>query len=327
MRFFDRLLERLQALPGVDSAAITNTPPLTGGPSGDFTVEGVTWPQDGAPHTEKRRVSADYFRALEIPLIEGRFFDAGDRAGAPGVAIVDEEFARLYFPDRSPIGQRIDFQWNTEGMQEIFGVVGNVRHRRLDEAYRSATYVPFAQNTQSPMRVVVRSAVDPETLIESVRREVQAIDPEQALSSVRTLEAVVARSVGQRRLATRMLSAFATVAMLLAALGIYGVMSYSTAQRSHEVGIRMALGARRWGLIGLVMSWGMKLAAAGVVLGLAAAFGLTRYLSASLFGVAPTDPVTFVVVVVVLLAAAASACYLPARHAARLDPVVALREE
>ena len=325
--FFDRLLERLQALPGVDSAAITNTPPLTDGPSGGFAVEGLTWPEDQAPHAEKRRVSADYFRTLDIPLIEGRFFDAGDRAGAPAVAIVDEEFARQHFPNRSPIGQRIDFQWNTEGLQEIVGVVGNVRHRRLDEAYRPATYVPFAQNTQSSMRVVVRSTVDPETLIAAVRREVQAIDPEQALSAVRSLEAVVANSVGQRRLATQLLSGFATVAMLLAALGIYGVMSYSTAQRKHEMGVRMALGARRWGLVGLVMSWGMKLATLGVVLGLGAAFGLTRYLSASLFGVAPTDPVTFIVVVSVLLTAAASACYLPARRAARVDPVVALRGE
>ena len=325
--FFDRLLERLGGLPGVDRVAITNTPPLTDGPSGGFAVEGVTWPEGEAPHSEKRRVSADYFRALDIPLIEGRFFDAGDRVEAPAVAIVDEEFARRHFPDRSPIGQRIDFKWNSEGWQEIVGVVGNVRHRRLDETYRSATYVPFAQNTQSSMRVVVRSTVDPETLIAAVRREVLAVDPEQAISSVRTLEATVASAVGQRRLATQLLSGFATLAMLLAALGIYGVMSYSTAQRSHEMGVRMALGARRWGLIGLVMGWGMKLAAVGVVLGLGAAFVLTRYLAASLFGVAPTDPVTFSVVVLVLLTAAASACYLPARRAARVDPVVALRGE
>ncbi len=324
--FFDQLLGRLETLPGVESTAITNTPPLTDGPSGGFAVEGLTWPEDGAPHAEKRRVSADYFRALDIPLIAGRFFDADDRAEAQAVAIVDEGFARLYFPNRSPIGQRIDFQWNSEGLQEIVGVVGNVRHRQLGEAYRAATYVPFAQNTQSSMRVVVRSKTDPETLIEVVRREVQAIDPEQALSAVRTLEAVVAGSVGQRRLATQLLSGFATLAMVLAAIGIYGVMSYSTAQRSHEMGIRMALGARRWGVVGLVMSWGMKLAAIGVVLGMGASLGLTRYLAASLFGVAPTDPVTFIGVVIVLLVAAAAACYLPARRAAHVDPIVALRD-
>jgi putative ABC transport system permease protein len=322
--FYDRVLERVQALAGVEAAGLVNNLPVTGGPNGSFAVEGLELADDDTPPVEKRRVSPDYFRALGIPLLRGRFFAAGDRADSPQVAIVNAEFARRYLADQDPVGRRLDFEWDNEGLAEIVGVVGDVRHQGLEQDYRPAMYVPFAQNPQSSMIFAVRSAQDPETLTEAIRREVLAVDPDQAMARVATLDEVIAGSLTQRRLVTRMLGAFAAAALLLAVLGIYGVISFSAAQRTHEMGIRLALGARAWGVLGLVMGWGMKLTLAGAVLGLAAAYGLSRYLSSLLFGVTATDPLTFAAVVAILLAAALAACYLPARRASRVDPVVAL---
>ncbi len=325
--FFDRTLERVAALPGVEEAAIVNSLPVTGGPNGSFGVEGLDWPEDDTPLAEKRRVSPDYFRVMRIPLLRGRFFTEQDIESSPQVAIVNQEFVRRYFAEDSPLGRWVDFQWGPGGQREIIGVVGDVRHQGLDGPLQAAIYVPLRQNAQSSMMLIVRSSIDPLSLVGAVREQVLAIDPDQPISRVRTMDEVISGVLAQRRLAMSLLTAFAGVALLLAVIGIYGVMSYSAAQRTQEMGIRMALGAGRLSILRLVVSQGMKLALAGVVLGLIAAFALTRYLSTSLFGVSALDPLTFTGVAPILLVVALVACYVPARRVSRVNPLIALRYE
>ncbi|MCP4657851.1 MAG: ABC transporter permease, partial [bacterium] len=318
--FFDQTLERVAALPGVSEAAIVASLPVTGGSNGSFEVEGSTWPDEDSPLAEKRRVSPDYFRVMRIPLLQGRFFNDRDTAGSPEVALVNQEFVRRYFGEDNPLGKWVDFQWGNEGRQEIIGVVGDVRHRGLAEALQPAIYVPFSQNSQPSMMMVVRSGSDPLGLVGAVREQVLAVDKDQPISQVQTMNEVISGVLAQRRLAMSLLSAFAAVALLLAMLGIYGVMSYSANQRTREMGVRMALGAGRGKILALVVSHGMTLAVAGVAVGLAGAFALTRYLSAALFSVSAIDPLTFMGVAPILLAVALVACYLPGRRASRVDP-------
>jgi len=325
--FFDQTLERVAALPGVEEAAVVNSLPVIGGPNGSFAVEGLDWPEDDTPLAEKRRVSPDYFRVMRIPLLQGRFFTEQDIASSPQVAIVNQEFVRRYFAEESPLGRWVDFQWGPGDHREIIGVVGDVRHQGLEEPLKAAIYVPLRQNAQSSMMLIVRSTIDPLSLVAAVHEQVLEVDQDQPISGVRTMDEVISGVLAQRRLVMSLLSAFAVVALLLAVMGIYGVMSYSAAQRTQEMGIRMALGADRSTILRLVVSQGMKLALAGVVLGLIAAFALTRYLAASLFGVSATDPLTYAGVAPILLVVALVACYLPARRVSGVHPIIALRYE
>ncbi len=328
VRFFDQAVERLRTIPGVEGVALVNSLPVLGGSSGDFEIEGHTWPEGDSPYTEKRRVSADYFRIMGIPLERGRFFTEQDTADSPHVILVNREFVRRFMPEADPIGRRIGFGWNAEDqLQEIVGVVGDERHRGLAQDIQPAMYVPYRQNAQSFMQVVLSSGLEAQSLRAAVRRQLAAIDPSLPVTEVRAMNDLIARTLAQPRLATGLLSGFAAAALLLAMLGIYGVMSYSATQRTQEMGIRMALGAGRWRVTTLILNQGLKLAGIGMALGVVGSIALTRFLSELLFGVTATDPLTYALVVPLLFTVVATACFLPARRASRVDPIVALHHD
>jgi predicted permease len=274
-------------------------------------------------------VTPNYFRTMGIPLREGRDFTEADAAGATRVTIVDERLAREYWPGASAVGKRIRFgpPENNEPWHMIVGVAGAVRHERLDKETRQSIYVPYLQIPVRSMALAVRTTGNPESFAGAVRQEVRALDKDQPVTNVMTMDAVISRSVWQQRFYTILFGVFATLALVLAAVGIYGVMSYAVAQRTHEIGIRMALGARAADVLRLVIKNSMLLISIGVVIGLVGALALTRLLATMLFGVTPTDALTFVAVSAVLIIVALVACYVPARRATKVDPLVALRYE
>ena len=329
---WDRLVPTLAALPGVQGAGATTVLPFGGGWStGSFTVEGHQ-PAEGQPGPwgDIRIVTPDFLRTLGAPLVRGRHFEARDAIGAPPVAVVDEEMVRRYWPDGDPIGKRITFddasdstaQWIT-----VVGVVGHTKHEGLDADARVQLYLPSAQAAQGGMWVAVRTPGDPLALVPAVRRAVRSVDADLPIARVEAMETLVERSVGQRRLAMILLGTFAGIALVLAAVGIYGVMSFAVEQRTHELGVRMALGAGRRRVLALVVGQGMALAAVGVVVGLAGALALTRLIGSQLYAVRATDPATLAVVAVLLAATSLVATLVPALRATRVDPVIALREE
>lgn len=322
--FFRQILARIEALPGVDSAAVSAALPLTGGvPNSFFKVAGRAGMAEPGYLADHDFGTPHFFRALGIPLRRGREFTAADESGR--VAIVSEEFARRYFPGEDPLGQRL-----TQGQEawEIVGVVGDVRARGLAQDVQPIVYRPqSAAEASSNPHLVVRATVPPHLLAASVRQAILEVDPDQPVAAVRTLDDVIAGSVADRRLTLGLLGGFAGTALVLAAIGLYGVIAYSVAQRTRELGIRVALGATRRDVLALVLGEGMRLVLIGLLLGLVAASGLSHFLAKMLFQVAPTDPQTFATVSLVLLATAFLAAWLPARRAARVDPMVALRAE
>ena len=332
--FLQQLLPQLQSLPGVAAAGVTSTIPFGGGWStASFTIEGLNVPpgQNG-PWGDYRVASTGYFQAMRIPLVKGRLFEATDVASAPPVVVIDEQFVKKYFQNTDPIGKRITFGASRTSTDStwitIVGVVGHAAHEGLDAQPRLQYYFPVSQQGLSGMTVTMRAAAgNPTSLLPAARQAVRAIDANLPLSSPNTMEALVDASVGQRKLSMVLLAVFSAIAMVLASIGIYGVMSYSVAQRTRELGIRMALGAARSRVLALVVGQGMTLAAVGVVIGLVAAFTLTRFLSSQLFGVGATDPGTFGLVSVILAGIALLATLVPALRATRVDPVVALRDE
>ncbi|MBA2731391.1 MAG: ABC transporter permease, partial [Acidobacteria bacterium] len=336
LNFFTEAHDRIAALPGVEAAAYSNGLPLTGASDTGFAIEGRPKPEPGqGPQTMLYVTSPSYLKAMDIRLIKGRFFTAQDTQSSPRVAVIDEAFARQQFPDQDPIGQRLAGNEDNPSA-EIIGVVAHVKHFGLDseERIKSQLYLPFNQapdkllpRLASRMNLLLRTTDDPLTLSAAVRREVQALDPNQPVYNVTTMEQTLDQSLATQRLSTMLLMMFAGVALVLAAVGIYGVMSYVVTQRRHEIGIRMALGAQRADVLRLILRQGMWLTACGVALGLVAAFALSRLMASLLFGVSPTDPLTFAGVAVALAVVTLAACLIPARRALKVDPMIALRYE
>ena len=332
--FFEQLLERLKALPEVKAAGAVNLLPF-GGSGGDRTFMIQDQPAaEGEPHPDEqiRFVSAGYFGAMSIPLLKGRDFDARDLPGTPQVAIVNQALARKYWPNGQALGKRISFSTRNPKWYEIVGIVGNVKHRGLDIEDKPEFYIPFLQPLFAdanvpPMYVAIRSSIEPSSLAAVVRKEVATIDPDQPVSNMLTMDQRIADSVAPRRFNMFLLGLFAALALLLAAIGIYGLMAFSVAQRTHEIGVRMALGARAEDVLRLVVTHGFKLALIGIAVGLGAAFALTRLMQNLLFDVSPTDTATFVIDSMLLAAVGLLACVIPARRATKVDPLVALRYE
>ena len=327
--FFETFLDKVEAQSGVKSAAASMMIPLNGDMhmTGDFMIEGQT-PVPGQVHpiSDFRVVSEGYFETLRIPILEGRAFTRADRPGAPDVAIVNRSAARHFWGTQDPVGKRFSADGGKSWIQ-IAGVVGNVKQYGLDKESVDEIYVPLAQSPLLDGILVIKTAAEPMSIARSIIELLYAIDPNQPAARVRSLEQVRAESVAAPRLTTNLLGLFALLALAIAATGIGGVMALAVGQRRHEIGVRMAIGARPAEILRMILGQGMALALIGVALGLFGALWLTRLLQQLLFEVAPTDPLTYVGVAVVLGLAALVACYVPARRAARVDPIIALRTE
>jgi putative ABC transport system permease protein len=330
--FFQQLIERVATLPGVQSAGAGHVVPLSGN---DFVlafeIDGRPPLQPGVTQsTNYYSVSTDYFKAMGIPLRRGRVFTERDIKDSPRVAVINETMAKKIFPDEDPIGKRITFdnrQKENPEWFEIVGIVGDVKQYGLDQVTTMQTYEPYIQQTFPYMTLVVRTTGDPTNLSAAIRSEVLKLDKEQPTTNFKTLDEFFSISIAQQRFSVVLLGVFAVVALVLSAVGIYGVLSYAVTQRTHEIGIRVALGAGRRDVLRLVVGQGMQLTVIGVAGGLGAAFALTRLMASLLFGVTATDAVTFASVASLLLAVGLLACYIPARRATKVDPLVALRYE
>lgn len=329
--YWDEVMARVRSLPGVISVAAVTPLPLSGDDfSSSFRIEGKSVPEKDEPSAELRWATSDYFRAMGIPLRQGRPFTEADRLGAARVLLISETGARMFFPGGDAIGQKIQFgarggYENNEG--EIVGIVGDVRHFGVDAPVPPTFYVPLAQAGLDGATVAIRAQGSLAALAQPARKLVQGIDRDALVGEPVAMEALVSSSLGQRRFYMMLLGAFAALALVLAAIGLYGVISYSVAQRTQEIGVRVALGATRQQVLSMVMRRGLRFAAIGLAIGQALALMLNRALKGLLVGVSTTDPPTLVVTAAVLLIVAALACYVPARRATRVDPIVALRYE
>ena len=334
--FYKQLIERVQALPGAQAAGVSRYLPLGGSDASlNFQIESqpVVASAD-QPRAKYRAASPGYFSAMGIPLIRGRYFDQSDGERTPGVAIINEAMARRYWPNENPLGKRIqsgiaDGKWST-----IVGVVGNVKHMGLDAATNEEMYYHYLQApvalmsfVEGTMTVVVRTASDPAAMTAAIRNVVRALDPDQPVFNVKTMQELVQGSVAQQRFRALLWGVFAALALTLAAIGLYGVISYSVTQRVNELGVRTALGAQSGDILKLVVGQAARLAAIGIGIGVALALGLTRMLNQLLFGVGAMDPITFASTCIVIFGVALAASYIPALRATRVDPVIALRNE
>ncbi len=329
--FFRELIPQLEAIPGVQSAAAVFPLPMSGDEiRTSFQIEGRPVAKSDESHTSIRVVTPNYFGTMRIPLLRGREFTERDDASATKVLIVNQAFAQQFFPGENPIGKHILAGIANAGeppMREIIGVVGNVKFEDLTTEFSPESYIPYGQLQFGSLTIVVRSSKDPEGLAKPIASVVQSLDKDLPTYSPKTVERYLDGTIAVPRFNTFLLAIFAALAMVLTAVGLYGVISYTVAQRTHEIGIRMALGAQPGDMMRLVVSQGMRLALFGVAVGLVAALGLTRFLSSLLFGVSSTDPLSFAAVVAMLFAVVLLACYIPARRAMRVDPMVALRYE
>jgi len=326
--FYEVLLKRLGALPGVGSVAIADGLPLRGfGSSGAVRVDDDPWVTDGGRDAALSAVSADYFKTLGVAVIAGRDFTAADRLDAPRAAIVNVSFAREFLRGADPVGHQIQLGGATEARWTIVGEVKDIQQIGWDVPAGPQVFVPAPQAGYTPASIAIRTKVDPTGLVETIRRTIQQVDPEQPAARVFTLESELARSAAPRRDNAILLGAFAGVALVLAAVGLAGVIAYLVAHRTHEIGVRVALGAGRGDVLRLVVGEGARLVVLGTVIGVIAAGALTRVLRSLLFGVTATDAVTFLVVPLLLAAVALGAAVVPARRATKVDPMVALRYE
>ncbi|HKQ75173.1 MAG TPA: ABC transporter permease [Blastocatellia bacterium] len=341
--FHDQLLERLTALPGISAAGLGSSLPLSGtNADTSFFIDGQPKlePRD-RPHTHPRTITQDYFRAMGMRMAEGRAFTEHDHAQGPRVAIINETMARRFWPAQTSLGKRVALDLETwkffpdrppefdlaMGMREIVGVVRDVRHEGLETEPQPEMYLPDRQRPEREMNLVIRAAVDPGSLAAAVRGAVSSIDPDQPVANIKPMSKLLTDSVAKPRFNYLLLSVFAAVALILTITGVYGVMSYAVAARTREMGIRLALGARGADVLKLVIRQGMRPVFVGIALGLVGAFALTRVMTTLLFGVSATDPAIFAGVVALLAMVALLACYLPARRATKVDPVVALKHE
>jgi putative ABC transport system permease protein len=333
-RFADALQERMRRLPGAEAIGLVSFAPMVA-PSGvmaiAMSIEGRLAPRPGEGFAAEIRIaSPDYFRTVGIPLVQGRSFATADREGSARVAIVNQEFVRTFFPDGRALGQRIKLEWSRDGVMqggEIVGVVGDVKEFGPAEPARPFLFMPYEQVPYDRISVVVRSRAPASTVIAAAKAQVRAMDPDLPTYNARTFEQAIARMTARPRFYAVLLALFAGVALVLAGIGLYGVISYVVGQRTHEIGLRIALGAQRSRVQRMVVGRGLGLAGAGVALGLIAAAALTRVMASLLFGVAPIDPITFGSVAVLILGVAAVAAFAPARRAARVDPLVAMRAD
>jgi putative ABC transport system permease protein len=327
--FWQRLVAKARELPGVTAVGLTSNVPFNGMvSSGSYSIVGYTPPPGQAnPHGRQEVVGADYFTAMHIPLLQGRVFTDGDTATSPPVVVIDEYLVKRYFADRNPLGQQLQRGGPNSPKFTIVGVVGTINAIDLGEPVaKERIYRPASQVARQSMALVLKTGLDPQTLVSQVRSAVQSIDPEQPIADVRTMDQWVARSLETRRTPMVLLALFGTVALVLSAVGIYGVLAFGVAQRVREFGIRQALGADRGNILSLVLKQGLLTASIGIGIGLVSSALLTRYLKTLLFGVGSHDPTIFVGVPVLLLAVAAVACYVPARRATIVDPIAALRD-
>lgn len=327
--FYQQVIERLQSVPGVESAAAISRLPLTPGNSGrGLTIEGFQNDAAGnGPNADYRVISPDYFKVMGIPLIKGRVFTDRDNTRASDAVVINRTMGERYFPGEDPLGKRMSIGSKDDPMMQIIGVVDDVRHFGLDSQPRPEFYVPYEKDPWPFMTMIVRGGSDPKVLAGPMRSEVWAVDGDLPIPDIRTIDQLLSDSVARRRFNMLLLAIFGGVALVLAAVGIYGVMSYSVTQRSREIGIRMALGAKQSDVLKLVVGQGMTLALIGVGIGLAAAFALTRVMASLLFSVGATDPLTFAAISVLLTGVALGACFVPARRATKVDPMIALRYE
>jgi putative ABC transport system permease protein len=324
--FYDRTLSAVKAVPGVDYAGLSSSTPLV-----PFNQVASGLHAEGEPESDETvcitSANADYFTALRIPLLAGRLFDDRDRQGRPRTAIINQTLARVLFKNRDPIGRRINYGDGEDPWVTVVGVVGDIRHRALDRKVWAELFLPYAQAPNNWMSFVIRSSGDPSRLSPAIRKAVQSIDRDQPLFDMGSLDQRVSESLAERRSRAFLLGALAFVALLIAVIGVYSVVSYSAAERTHEIGIRLALGAQPRDVWRLIMLEGLRTASIGGVAGLAGALALTRLLKSFLFGVSTTDALTFTSLCMLLIGAASLASYLPARRAMKVDPIVALRHE
>ena len=328
--FYDRLLTDVRTLPGVDSAAAAIRLPLLGSNAfTSFTIQRQPVPQENAPTVDYGAVTQDYFKSMGIPLLEGRDFNEREMKDAPDVVIIDKLLAQRFFPEGQALGERIQIFPDPNRWREIIGVVGDVKFAGLGADANPTLYVPMVQNPYPPalrnVFLVARTNGDPNSLVPGIRNRLRSLDKDIPISQVQTMDEIVSASLAQRRLIMSLLLIFAVLAAVLAAVGIYGVVAYIVAQRTQEIGIRMAMGARAFDVMKMVLRDGARLATVGVVIGAGAAFALTRVMASLLFGVSAADPVTFAGNSLLLTLVSLFACYLPARRASKVDPIVALQ--
>ena len=327
-QFLERFFQQVDALPGVEASGAISFLPLSGlGAATSMQIVGKPIPPQGQePVTDVRVITHGYLKTMGVPLLKGRLFNEQDASDAKGRVVINETMALKHWPGEDPIGKRVRIAWDSLE-DEVIGVVGDVRHAGLDGEIRPMTYWPYARNPYGTMTVTVRTAADPNRVVTSIASLVRQLDPELVVANVKTMDEVVSDSVAQRRLTMLLLTVFAGTALLLAAVGIYGVIAYSVTERTQEIGIRMALGAQRGAVLRMVIKQALLLAVTGIAVGGGGALLLTRLMEGLLFEVKPADPLTFGVVSAILTAVALLASYIPGRRATQVDPVVALRAE
>ncbi len=326
--YYQQAIEKIGATPGVESVGAALGLPLTGSPGSRYLgIEGRPPQPPGQGYNANLNVATPgYFKTLQIPLIRGREFTDSDTAGAPEVVIINEEMARQFWPDEDALGKRIALG-GTTNWRTIVGIVGDVKQNGLEVKPRQEMFLPYYQEGYRDATFVIRTTTDPEQMSATLRGAIQELDRDQPLFLVRTMDEVLSESLSLRRFNMTLFIIFAATALVLAVVGLYGVMSYMVAQRTHEIGVRMALGASSRDVLAMIVGNAMKLTVVGIVIGLVVAFALTRLMATLLYEVKPTDPLTFAVISILLALVAAAASYLPARRATRIDPMVALRHE
>jgi predicted permease len=326
VRYYDQMVERIAAVPGVESAGLTDTLPLGRNRSWGVGAKGAQYRPGESPDAFPRIVDQHYLQTMGIPLRAGRYFDARDTADAEKVIVLNESLARRLWPDRDAIGQEVNLGGGS--YWRVVGVVGDVRHSSLEERPEGEMYLNYHQSDDwFAIELVVRTSRSPKSIVPDVRAAMKAFDPALPNGEFTTLEQIVDHAVAPRRLIMNLLGAFSSLALLLASIGLYGVIAYSVGQRTQEIGVRLAIGAQRGDVLRLILGEGLKMAMIGVGLGLIAALLTTRLLQTMLFGVSATDPFTFGINVVILITVALGACLVPARRASKVDPMVALRYE